>query len=59
MTEVKKTGANNKVASMFYVIQLETRTVSHIYFSNNFTYSFTPSNLKIGLEVSKASGKLN
>jgi len=41
-----------KVASMPYVFQLETRTVSHRRFSNFF------SNLKIGLEVPKAFGKL-
>jgi len=59
MTEVRKPGGNNKLASMPYVFQLETRTVSHRHFSDFFLHtSVTSSNVKIGLEVPKASGKL-
>jgi len=60
MTEVRKPGANSKVASMPFVFQLETQTVTHQWFSDIFFLhiSVTSSNLKIGLEVPKASGKL-
>jgi len=42
MTEVRKSGADNKVASVLYVFQLKTRTVSHLYFYDIFAYFVYP-----------------
>jgi len=58
MTEVLKPGANSKVASVPY-LNSKLPTVSYPRFLDFFFHTFvTLSNFEVGLEVPKASGKL-